>query len=684
MIQKKFVLIEKILVFLLFLIFFLYTNFTFSLEITLNLYDPLSKSFSTPIPGTLKTIINKDKIQNNKILPIHKIIEMESGINTRSIYGDFSSGSKTTIDIRGMGAQAKSNVLILINGQRLNNIDMSEIDFPSIPLDSIEKIEILKGNSASVLYGDGAIGGAINFITNNGSEGKNYNELTIKTGSFNSKSINYNFSDHTKYYSITSSISNHVSDGYRDENEQLQNNFSSDIKYRAGVVDHNFSLNFNEQIMSTPSDRSQIQLYSDRRGSDTPDDFINSLGASLMYASDYKLNNNSSLIISSSIRIKDSYSDLQSTSYPSYNDTSLFNYQFSPRVKKYNNIFNNFILSTIGLDLQYATYESFRKESKNVIPLHTYNAWQSTQSIYTQNSININEITKLGFGVRFQRNIIGIGDKLNTQAPDYAGWQTEHSTFKDESFNYSTNIGLERKFKNNITLFGRIGNGFRYPNIDDRIGGSGDSSFSLKTQKSTDLEIGTKINKNESSYILSSYIIKSDNELGYDADNFVNININSTERFGLELETNNLISQKIKLTNNFSFSKAKYTSGNQGTYAKNFEGKDVPLVPQFTANSNLEMKISNLTKIVSTFEFQDDMRMESDDENFQDIKIPSYFLSHLNINYRIQDFNCVFSINNIFNEKYYNYAVASSSSQGVYNAYPEPGRAYYIYFEKKF
>ena len=30
------------------------------------------------------------------------------------------------------------------------------------------------------------------------------------------------------------------------------------------------------------------------------------------------------------------------------------------------------------------------------------------------------------------------------------------------------------------------------------------------------------------------------------------------------------------------------------------------------------------------------------------------------------------SLNNVFNEKYYNYAVASSNTAGAYNAYPEP------------
>ena len=41
-------------------------------------------------------------------------------------------------------------------------------------------------------------------------------------------------------------------------------------------------------------------------------------------------------------------------------------------------------------------------------------------------------------------------------------------------------------------------------------------------------------------------------------------------------------------------------------------------------------------------------------------------------------------INNIFDEKYYNYAVASSSTLGAYNAYPEPGREIILSFGAKF
>ena len=165
-----------------------------SLEITIYLpiYETLSKTISTSIPGSSNIIIDRKDLEKYENTPIHDILDLENGIKSRSIYGSNSSGSKSTLDIRGMGAQAKSNVLILINGQRLNNIDMSEIDFPSIPMESIDRIEIFKGNAASVLYGDGAIGGAINIITYPEIGKKPINEVILRTGTFNNQEIIWN------------------------------------------------------------------------------------------------------------------------------------------------------------------------------------------------------------------------------------------------------------------------------------------------------------------------------------------------------------------------------------------------------------------------------------------------------------------------------------------------------------
>ena len=219
-----------------------------SLEVTvpITIYHPLSKTIFTSIPGSSNIIIDQKNLEKYENTPIHNILGFESGIKTRSIYGSNSSGSKTTLDIRGMGAQAKSNVLILINGQRLNNIDMSEIDFPGIPIESIDKVEIYKGSSASVLYGDGAIGGAINIITKPAVNKEFVNEVIMKTGSFKYKELNWNISKKMEGLTVSTYLNNVVTDGYRDHNEQQQTNFSSELRHSTKKSDHFFpkSLNF--------------------------------------------------------------------------------------------------------------------------------------------------------------------------------------------------------------------------------------------------------------------------------------------------------------------------------------------------------------------------------------------------------------------------------------------------------
>ena len=668
-------------------VFFLFvTNKSLALDITVNIpiYKPLSKSLTTSIPGSSNIILTKKDLIKYSNSSINEIIDKEAGIKNRSIYGNNSSGSKSTIDIRGMGAQAKSNVLILINGQRLNNIDMSEIDFPSIPIESIDRIEIFKGNSATVLYGDGAIGGAINIITNPEINKTSKNKIIYKNGSFNNNEIIWNNNQNYDNYNISTYFNHTETDGYRDENEQQQNNFTSEIRFPRSNGDHFIAASFSEQIMSTPSDRSQDQLYTDRKGSDTPDDFVNSEGGSLLYSSNYQLKDNLDLVFNSSFRIKDSYSDLQSTAYPSYSDTTLTNYQLTPRINHISSLFGKNTKSNYGIDIQYADYKSLRKKNKKAIPLHRYYAWQSTQSIYAQQSLEFDKYTKLGLGFRAQRNEIAIGDILNTNAPDYSGWQTEHETFLDDEINYALNLGFETKINNNTLIYGRLGNGFRYPNIDDRIGGSGGTSLNLKTQKSNDLEIGSKFDSENFFSNFSFFVIDSENELAYDTDAFENINVNSTRRFGFELKTTKQISKKLIWSNNYTFLKAKYTSENQGTYATDFNKNDIPLVPENSLDSILKFNLSDSTKLISSIKYQDDMRMESDDENFQDTKIPNYIIANIDLKSKLDYFFFTISVNNLLNTNYHNYAVASSSTIGTYNAYPEPGREIIISIGSEF
>ena len=94
----------------LFLFLILLSAKALSLDLTIHIpiYEPLSKTISTPITGSSNIIINRKDLEKYNNTPIHDILNLESGIKSRSIYGSNSSGSKTTLDIRGMGRKQKA------------------------------------------------------------------------------------------------------------------------------------------------------------------------------------------------------------------------------------------------------------------------------------------------------------------------------------------------------------------------------------------------------------------------------------------------------------------------------------------------------------------------------------------------------------------------------------------------
>lgn len=91
-------------------------------------------------------------------------------------------GLGANVDLGGYGVTAGSTTLVLVDGLRLNPQDSTAIAWESIPLNAIERIEVLQGG-ASVQFGNGAVGGVINIITRKGAS----NGATIEqtAGSFN-------------------------------------------------------------------------------------------------------------------------------------------------------------------------------------------------------------------------------------------------------------------------------------------------------------------------------------------------------------------------------------------------------------------------------------------------------------------------------------------------------------------
>jgi outer membrane cobalamin receptor len=90
---------------------------------------------------------------------VGEMLANEPGIDwrTRGNYG----GAKEEIRIRGMESNATQ---VFVNGINLNTPSLGDANVSKIPLNNIERIEVVKG-SGSLLYGSGAMGGTVNIIT---------------------------------------------------------------------------------------------------------------------------------------------------------------------------------------------------------------------------------------------------------------------------------------------------------------------------------------------------------------------------------------------------------------------------------------------------------------------------------------------------------------------------------------
>jgi len=112
------------------------------------------------IPANV-TVITKEKIAESNAQAVTDVLKDEVGVVVRDFFG---TGKSASVDIRGFGETGPLNTLVLVDGRRINEIDLSGVDWTQIPLDQVERIEIVRG-AGSVLYGDNAVGRVNNIIT---------------------------------------------------------------------------------------------------------------------------------------------------------------------------------------------------------------------------------------------------------------------------------------------------------------------------------------------------------------------------------------------------------------------------------------------------------------------------------------------------------------------------------------
>lgn len=107
------------------------------------------------------TVVTRQQIEQKKPFDIVDVLRLAPSL---AVFRSGTFGKTVSVFLRGTNS---NHTLVLIDGVRANSPADGRFDFGTVPVENIERIEVLRGPQ-SALYGSDAMGGVINIITRRG------------------------------------------------------------------------------------------------------------------------------------------------------------------------------------------------------------------------------------------------------------------------------------------------------------------------------------------------------------------------------------------------------------------------------------------------------------------------------------------------------------------------------------
>ena len=638
------------------------------------------------------TVISAEDIQKSAARTLPELLQEQTGITMKDFFGN--NGSSTAVDLRGFGITGGQNTLILLDGRRITDIDLTSVQWAAIPLAGVERIEILRGTGA-VLYGDGASSGVINIVTRSPLEQGAAFEAFGRTATFNTQEGqlygSYVTGNPAGNFGINASVYSYSSDGYRANNRNEQRNNTANLRWAFADTTIDFRAATDSQNLRLPGAR-RIQpsigldeYAADPRGAQTPLDYSSRDGKRAGLALGQRFGE-VELSLGFDWRNKDQRAYFDQGGFPLSRDDRLEVNSFTPRllVPFSTGAFGHRL--TLGADLNAWRYDSRRTSLPENInqPINRVRVSEDTQAFYFQDLIDLSRATRMTVGMRSERVRFTASDVVDTTAPGFFfnsaapdARQTQHMD--------AWELGLRHALAPAWSAFGRAGKSYRFVNVDEVY--ENDIFFSpqfqfLRPQHALTHEAGAEWR--EAGRALRATLFRTDVTDEIHLDPFTtgvgNTNLPPSRRQGLELDGSWRASAQLSLRAGYAYTDAKFLEGvlpgSPFAIGTNISvaGKRVPLVPVHKLNAAFAWDISGKTQLSGTLSALSSQFMDNDESNTLDVKIPSYTTVDLKLRHSFDWGKLALSVNNLFGEHYYTYAVRSAFTVDRYSVYPLAGR----------
>lgn len=597
------------------------------------------------------TVITAEQIREAGVGNVNEAIRKIGGVFGRQ---NFSGTSDYSLDLRGFGTNSDQNVAIFVDGIRISENELTTAMMSIVPIESVERIEIVRGGS-SVLYGEGATGGTIQIITKRGIKNTTHGSIVAEAGSFGYQEVRASLAKGWDNFSINANLDSLRTDNYRDNNNLKQENFSGGMQWASKEGRFGLRVDAIQQDSRFAGALTQEQYHENPRQTVTPFDFGSTDAERYTVFGERNLGD---LQIAGELSHKDKKGDsflVDDFGRSSGNFSSQVT-QFSPRIKyvSNSNAVNNELVAGMDFSDSSRSRDSTYNSTFGDFPSGSNTSQQST-AIYARDEIRSGKM-RVAFGARHEKFDQDYEDKFNSTK------------------NYDTSFSLNAwdvqgsyELTSFVSVFAKAGRSYRVANVDENSYSLNDER--LKPQRSNDLELGTSVGNKTQKITVKVFRHNLTDEIFFVPDTpggGRNVNLDPTTRQGVELEANVSLSDTLTLSAVLQHVSAEFRSGPN-------DGEELVLVPKNVATLRLTWLPTKAQTVDAGVQWVDSQRFGSGFTSTCDARIPSYATLDARYAVRVGAWEFAVTGNNLTDKNYYGQAFGDMASckNGIY---PNPGR----------
>ncbi|MCB1738646.1 MAG: TonB-dependent receptor [Gammaproteobacteria bacterium] len=584
-----------------------------------------SAQASVPTPATVM-VIGAEELRAAGNTSLADFLRSRGAITVTDLYG---AGTNATIGLRGFSASAHSNTLILVDGRRLNNGDISAPSVSQISLKDVERVEIMLGSAGS-LYGDQAVGGVINVITRRPQGSKARVSLGLDAWGGDRKVAEYE-RRFDNGLAMRVSAEQRATDNYRDHNRLESENYFARVEseFERGLAFVEVLRSYED--LQTPGALTAAELAVNRQQSNATfindhtdtDTRVERVGGELQLSDDWAL--------LAELTRSDANNAFVSFGSAGRQDRNLDS--FNPRLVGAIPFNGGEMLVTTGVDFEAARY-------RIASPFTTRNNRLDNESLYAQVVAPLSESISLTAGARNARQANRITDVLT------------YPNGQDFVFKQSVaELGLSYQADPEWRVFGRIDQNFRFPKIDEQAYTSPGNV--LRPQTGNSLEAGVSWQRRGASLDVNVYRLDLTDEIAFDSTATrpvgaffagANVNFDPTRHQGLSVDLTLPVGDRMTVWASYAYTDARFRSGTN-------KDNHIAYVPTHSARASAEYRWNEAWSTYGELVYTGERRVSGDNAN---VRAPadSDTVVNLNSRYRIGNATLTAKLNNVFDEHY--------------------------------